>query len=113
MFWYQIFFRSAERWLLVFTRGPAKRFCLGELNLEDSDEEAQTQVSKISEVILHHEYKLPARYNDIALFKLGMRAVFSAYIRPACLQVEKYFKDATGIAIGYGQMDYGVYVSLR
>jgi hypothetical protein len=42
-----------------------------------------------------------------------VKVVFSAYIRPACLQVEKYFKDATDIAIGYGQMDYGVYVSLR
>jgi hypothetical protein len=64
-------------------------------------------------MILYPEYKLPARYNDFALFKLGMKVVFSAYICPACLQVEKYFKDATGITIGYGQMDCGVYVCLR
>jgi len=98
---------------LVLSRGPAKRVRLGELNLEDPDEETQPQFFKISEMILRPEYKLPARYNDIALFKLGMEVVFSSYIRPACLQVEKYFKDATGIAIGYGQMNYGVYVSLR
>ena len=83
------------------------------MNLENIDEEAKTQDFKILEMILHTEYKLPARYNDIALFKLGMKVVYSAYIRPACLQVEKYFKDATGIAIGYGQVEYGVYVSLR
>lgn len=98
---------------MVLPRGSAKWVRLGELNLEDSDEEAQPQDFKISEMILYPEYKLPARYNDIALFKLGMEVVFSSNIRPACLPVEKYFKDATGIAIGYGQMDYGVYVSLR
>jgi hypothetical protein len=42
-----------------------------------------------------------------------VKVVFNTYIRPACLQVEKYFKDATGIAIGFVQMDYGAYVSLR
>ena len=107
------FFPSAERRLLVLSRGLAKWVRLGEMNLVESDEEAQTQDFKISETILRPEYKLPARYKDIAQFQLGMKVVFSAYIRPACLQVEKYFKDATGIAIGYGQLDYGVYVSLR
>jgi len=97
---------------LVLSRGPAKWVRLGELNLEDGDEEAQPQDFKISEMILYPEYKLPARYNDITQFKLGMVVVFSSYIRPACLQVEKFFKDATGIAIGYDQMDYGVYANL-
>jgi len=70
---------------LVLSRGSAKWLLLGELNLEDSEEEAQTQDFKISEMILHPEYKLPARYNDFALFKLGMKVVFSAYICAACL----------------------------
>jgi hypothetical protein len=98
---------------LFLSRDPAKWGRLGKLSLEDSDEEAQTQDLRISEKILHPEHNLPARYNDIALFKLGMKVVFSAYSRPACPQVEKYFKDATGMAISYGQMDYGVYLSLR
>jgi hypothetical protein len=92
----------------VISRGPAKWVRLGELNLEDSEDEAQPQDFTISEMIVHPAYKLPALYNDIALFKLSAKVEFSAYIRPACLQVEKHFKDTTGIAIGYGRMDYGI-----
>uniref|UniRef100_A0A1V1FKL5 Putative serine protease 46B n=2 Tax=Reticulitermes speratus TaxID=60591 RepID=A0A1V1FKL5_9NEOP len=87
-------------------KGPAKWVRLGELNLEDSDDDAQPQDFTISEMILHPDYKLPARYHDIALFKLSTKVVFSGYIRPACLQAEEHFKDTTGIAIGYGRMDY-------
>jgi hypothetical protein len=103
-----IIFSFAARWLPVLPRGPAKWVRLGELNLEDSDEDAEPQDFTISEIILHPDYKLPARYHDIALLKLSKKVVFSAYIRPACLQVEKDFKDTTGIAIGYGRMDYGI-----
>jgi hypothetical protein len=63
-------------------------------------------------MILHPEYKLPAWYNDIALFQLGMKIVFSDYIHPACLQVEKCFKDAKGIAIGYRQVCLWASVSM-
>jgi hypothetical protein len=59
-------------------------------------------------MILHPDYKLPARYHDIALFKLNKKVVFDAYIGPATLQVEKDFKEKTGIATGYGRMDYGI-----
>ena len=96
----------------MLSRGPAKWVRLGELNLEDSDDDAQSQDFTISEMILHPDYKLPARYHDIALFKLSTKVVFSGYIRPACLQAEEHFKDTTGIAIGYGRMDYGI-LSLR
>jgi hypothetical protein len=61
----------------------------------------------IEQMVLHPDYKLPASYHDIALFKLSEKVVFSAYVRPACLQVEKDFKDTKGIAIGYGRTDYG------
>lgn len=81
---------------------------LGELNFEENDEDAKPQDFSIVEMILHPDYKLPARYHDIALFKLGEKVVFDAYIRPACLQVEKDLKDKKGIAIGYGRTDYGI-----
>jgi hypothetical protein len=58
---------------LVVSRNPAKWVHLGELNLEESVEETQPQDFKISEIILHPEYKLLVRYNDIALFKLGKK----------------------------------------
>ncbi|KAJ4451490.1 hypothetical protein ANN_02953 [Periplaneta americana] len=87
-------------------KGPAKWVRLGEMNFDVTDDDAKPQDFTIAEMILHPDYKLPARYNDIALFKLNKKVVFDAYIRPACLQVDKDFKDKRGIAIGYGRMDY-------
>ncbi|XP_021921295.1 serine protease snake-like [Zootermopsis nevadensis] len=87
-------------------KGPAKWVRLGELNLEENDEDSKPKDFNIVEIIPHPDYKPPSKYHDIALFKLREKVVFDAYIRPACLQVEKDFKDTKGIAIGYGRMDY-------
>lgn len=70
--------------------------------------EERTVVEKIP----HPEYKIPARYHDIALLKIDKPLKLGAAIRPACLEVETnltVFQKEKPIASGFGTTAYGMY----
>lgn len=82
--------------------GPAEIALLGVTDLNERDER---QSIKISERIRHPNYKLPAKYNDIALFRLEKKVTLSPHTRPACLADS--FEPGTdrAIATGWGKTE--------
>lgn len=83
--------------------GPAEIALLGVTNLNDTEEEHQS--IKISERIRHPDYKLPLKYNDIALFKLAMKVLFKPHTRPACLIDTFEPNTVRTIATGWGRTE--------
>lgn len=61
---------------------------------------------EIVEHIKHPEFKLPSKYNDIALLKLMHPVKFSQYIRPACLPETFYPQTQRAIATGWGLTEF-------
>ncbi|KAK2583860.1 hypothetical protein KPH14_001136 [Odynerus spinipes] len=66
--------------------GAAKWARVGDLNLNTIDDIAQPRDYKIVKRIKHPNYKAPAEYHDIALFRLDQDVTFNGFVRPACLQ---------------------------
>lgn len=87
-------------------RGPAKYVLLGELNYGSETDDAQPRKFAIVERIKHPEFKLPSKYNDIALVKIDGPVRFSNYIRPACLPQTKSIDSRHIIASGWGRLNY-------
>lgn len=90
----------------VYFSGYAKVVRLGDLILNSTTDDAQPIDVKIIERFQHEEYKIPAKYNDIALLKLEHPVTFSQYVRPACLAETFEIPGAKVIATGWGQTDY-------
>jgi hypothetical protein len=61
----------------------------------------------VEDIIQHPDYKAPAKYNDIALLKLGRRVEFNDFIRPACLYTSDTFEVTKTVATGWGKIAYG------
>ncbi|KAJ9594346.1 hypothetical protein L9F63_014222 [Diploptera punctata] len=103
----------SEEWILSVAhcaksrdKGPAKWVRLGELVLGKTNDDTEIQDIAIKEVIVHPDFKTPAKYNDIALIRLENKAEFTEFVRPACLHVDMGIKDKRGIATGFGITDY-------
>lgn len=79
---------------------------LGTTRLSSRNDGA-TQVIDIAERIKHPGYRPPSKYNDIALLRLKTRARFTAYVRPACINVQPELENQKAIAIGFGKTSYG------
>lgn len=47
----------------------------------------------VEEQIVHPDYNVRRRHNDIALLRLAKRIVYSDFIKPICLPL--YYKDRT------------------
>lgn len=80
---------------------------LGELNLNSSTDDARPEDYRISEIIIHPNFKKPSFYNNIALYRLEKDVVFSSYIRPICLNTDKLLKPSVATAIGWGITEIG------
>lgn len=80
---------------------------LGELNHGSESDDAQPHQFTIVERIKHPNFKLPSKYNDIALVKINGPVQFSNYIRPACLPQTKSIDSRHIIASGWGRLNYG------
>lgn len=80
---------------------------LGDLNYLSNTDNARAKDYKIVERIIHPNYRPPSLYNDIALFRLEKDVVFSAYIRPICLNADNLLKPSSVIATGWGQIEFG------
>lgn len=56
--------------------------------------------------IPHPNYKYPAKYNDIGLFRLERRVQFNSAIRPACLPEQSAVSTRRAIASGWGVVEW-------
>lgn len=86
--------------------GYAKIVRLGDLSISSNADDAQPIDVKIIERIRHDDYKIPAKYNDIALLKLEHPVTFSPYVRPACLAESFDIRTEKVIATGWGRTEY-------
>ncbi|XP_012287573.1 serine protease snake [Orussus abietinus] len=82
---------------------PAAVVRVGLTNLKSP--ESTMQERKVMEKIIHPDYRLPSKYNDMALLKLEKPLLLDHNVRPACLEVEaetsKYGNKA--VASGFGK----------
>ncbi|XP_008548214.1 serine protease snake, partial [Microplitis demolitor] len=85
-------------------KGPATKVRVGLINSKDPGPSMQER--NVIERITHPDYKLPLRYNDIALIKLENPVDLNAEVRPACLETEEILKDKKFIASGFGKTAY-------
>lgn len=86
---------------------------LGELTISTDEDDAQPIDVKIIERIRHPDYKIPSKYNDIALLKLEHPIEFSQYVRPACLAESFNIPTERVIATGWGRTEYAETTSDR
>nr|CAH7748882.1 unnamed protein product [Callosobruchus chinensis] len=77
---------------------------LGALYL--SQDSSTSDDYKVSDIIVHPNYRYPEKYNDIALIKVDRDIKFTNYIRPACLNTKDYINHKSAIATGWGRLDY-------
>ncbi|XP_050543326.1 venom protease-like [Daktulosphaira vitifoliae] len=80
---------------------------LGDLDIEDNNDDAKPSNYEIIQRIIHPNYQPPSLYNDIALFKLDRIVEFSAYVRPICLNIDQNLKPQKAVASGWGQIQSG------
>ncbi|XP_044735551.1 serine protease snake-like [Chrysoperla carnea] len=99
-----------EEWVLTAAHcaypsmGEAKFVRLGELDLQNENDDSEPQNFIIIQIEQHPEYKEELNfYNDIALFKLNKKAKLTAYVRPACLWTKREIKSSKAMATGWGQ----------
>jgi len=104
----------SNKWILTAahcektsTSNYARWARLGDLNYLIDTDLANPKDYKIVQRKIHPKYRLPSLYNDIALFKLEKEVEFSAFVRPICLNTNKFLKPRTTIASGWGQTEFG------
>lgn len=72
--------------------------------MEDDDYVQELIVEKY---LTHPEYKRPIKYHDIAVLFLKQDVVFSAFVRPACLNTVEEINYTIVEAIGFGKKSHG------
>ncbi|XP_050420472.1 venom protease-like [Adelges cooleyi] len=88
--------------------GISRWIRLGELNSALETDDARPVTYSIEKRILHPDYQTAeARYNDLALFKLGNEVVFSEFILPICLNTDTKLMTNEVMAAGWGHTDSG------
>ncbi|XP_068085905.1 venom protease-like [Anabrus simplex] len=100
------FILTAAHCLYHRKKGPVKWVRLGDVNLSNTNVDANPQLLNVQDRILHPEYKPPSRYDDIALIKLEKEVKMDAYTRPACLNTRPDIWVKTAIATGFGKVGY-------
>lgn len=81
---------------------------LGDLDYSTDSDNTRYQDFTISETIKHPNYSYVSSYNDIALLKLHIPAIFDDYVKPACLQTKndiEFYAGALMVA-GWGATQY-------
>lgn len=97
--------------LLFWYSGPASHVLLGDLNYGSKADDAQPRQYRIVERIKHDDFKLPSKYNDIALVKIDGPVQFNNYVRPACLPQSQRIETRHVIATGWGRISHNSDVS--
>lgn len=57
--------------------------------------------------IPHPSFRPPVRYHDIALLQLDRQVALSAYVSPACLNVDRELNRTELTATGWGHTQFG------
>nr|XP_022913217.1 serine protease Hayan-like [Onthophagus taurus] len=87
--------------------GPVSLVRLGDLDIASTTELAEPQNFKIQEVFTPPDYDFVSFYHDIALIKLDRPAIYTKFVKPACLQ-SKFDLDHNNLSIaGWGAKYYG------
>lgn len=86
--------------------GNATHVLLGDLNYATETDDAQPRLFRIVERKKHPLFKLPSKYNDIALVKINGPVEFNNYIRPACLPQTSDIETMKVIATGWGKLNH-------
>ncbi|XP_065171087.1 serine protease snake-like [Atheta coriaria] len=86
--------------------GDVKYVRLGDLNINSTTNNAETQRFNVSKIINHPDYKAPSVYNDIALLELSRRARFNLYVFPICLYTNPEIPKKDWIATGWGNLRF-------
>ncbi|KAK0084920.1 hypothetical protein PV325_006122 [Microctonus aethiopoides] len=84
--------------------GPAIKVRVGIINLNDAGSNMQER--NVINRQKHPDYKLPSRYNDIALLTLDKPLDLNADVRPGCLEFELSPPGKHVIATGFGRTSY-------
>lgn len=84
---------------------------MGDLNYGSKADDAQPRQYRIVERIKHDGFKVPAKYNDIALVKIDGPVQFNNYVRPACLPQSRTVETKHVIASGWGRVHHDSDVS--
>jgi len=107
----------SERWILTAAncqhrKGLLVRWVrLGDFDIQSTNDLAMPRDYKIEKYVIHPDYKSPARYNDIALLRLETDVVFSAFVRPICLNSNPSLDPTPQIATGWGTISTDGYMS--
>ncbi|XP_017786674.1 PREDICTED: venom serine protease Bi-VSP-like [Nicrophorus vespilloides] len=86
--------------------GDVKHVRLGDLNLKSNLDDASPQDFLVSKIHKHPDYKIPSKYNDIALIELYGEAKISAYVKPACLNIRKNPRIKYYETSGWGSVSF-------
>ncbi|XP_018562111.1 serine protease snake-like [Anoplophora glabripennis] len=89
--------------LFIEFLGPAKMVRVGLTNKTDL---THIQERTVSEIVPYPEYN-KTKYHDIGLLRLSKNIKFNSYVRPACLQTEKYIPFVLAISSGWGALVWG------
>ncbi|KAK0162751.1 hypothetical protein PV327_006503 [Microctonus hyperodae] len=84
--------------------GPAIKVRAGVITLNDTGSNMQER--NVINRQKHPDYKLPSRYNDIALLTLDKPLDLNADVRPGCLEFESSPPGKHVIATGFGRTSY-------
>lgn len=96
--------------LIIFNR--AKWVRLGELDIASDTDVAKPTDFSIVERVVHPDYKITENYNDIALFLLDSAVIFSAFMKPICLNTDQNLNPKDLIATGWGQTNSGKFFEI-
>lgn len=91
---------------LLFSRGPAKFVRLGDLNLTSDTDGVLPQNFTIKRRIPHPDFKMPSKYNDIALVELDRDITRTGYVSMACLDTKRHHEEKSMIATGWGKTEF-------
>ncbi|XP_050304374.1 serine protease snake-like [Anthonomus grandis grandis] len=81
---------------------------LGELDTEDTRDDADPKDFKVLRSIAHPDYKIQFVYHDIGILELDKTVKFTEYIRPACIyQGGDLSKYNMASASGWGTTSFG------
>ncbi|KAJ3663665.1 hypothetical protein Zmor_007898 [Zophobas morio] len=86
--------------------GLARWIRLGDLDLQNTTEDANPQDVRIVRTYVHPDYRSSSHYHDIALFKMAEEVSLAIDFKAACLHVGKNLPVNTLQATGWGKMGY-------
>ncbi|CAH0403575.1 unnamed protein product [Chilo suppressalis] len=99
----------SEMWVLTAAHckedpinGPASVLRVGTATFEFDEVDELAQERNVAQIVVHPGYRLPSKYNDIALMRAEPTFILSRDIRIACLETQDQTKYTNLTAIGFG-----------